>query len=110
MGKEVLGEFEHQVLLAILRLKRESYTVPIVQELERRTGREVAPAAVYIALKRLQKRGMLTSRLTAPEARSGQRRRRYFRIEEPAMAALRESRRTLSQLWEGLEPLLDEQS
>jgi hypothetical protein len=53
-GRESLGEFEHQVLLAILRLGGEAYSVPIVLEIEERTGRDVAPAAVYIALHRLQ--------------------------------------------------------
>ena len=53
MGERVLGEFEHQVLLAILREGSESYSVEIVVELERRTEREVATAAVYVALTRL---------------------------------------------------------
>ncbi len=34
MGKKSLGEFEQQVLLIILRLGSESYTVPIVLELK----------------------------------------------------------------------------
>ena len=38
MGREGLGEFEHRVLLAILRLGSESYSVPIVLELEQRTA------------------------------------------------------------------------
>ena len=63
MGRTGLGEFEHQVLLTILRLGRESYSVPIVAELDARTGRETATSAVYIALRRLEKRGLLRSRL-----------------------------------------------
>ncbi len=54
MGREALGEFEHQVLLTILRLDAESYSVSIVLELEARTGKTVAPAAVHIALTRLE--------------------------------------------------------
>jgi len=45
----VLGEFEHQVLLAILRLGSESYSVEIVLELEAETGREVGTAAGLVA-------------------------------------------------------------
>ncbi len=33
MGERVLGEFEHQVLLAILREGSESYSVEVVLEL-----------------------------------------------------------------------------
>ena len=67
MARTTLGEFEQQVLLVILRLGREAYSVPIVAELEERTGREVATSAVYVALRRLEKKSLLTSRLESPE-------------------------------------------
>ena len=47
--KRTLGEFEHQVLLCILRHGSESYSMEIVLELESRTGKEVATAAVFVA-------------------------------------------------------------
>jgi len=106
MARDALGEFEHRVLLAILRLEAESYSVPIVLELEEKTGKPVAPAAVYIALRRLEKRGLVSSRLVEPE-KNGGRERRYFRIEEEGLERLRESRRSLLDLWEGLAPQLD---
>jgi DNA-binding PadR family transcriptional regulator len=106
MGKNVLGEFEHQVLLAILRLGSESYSVPIVLELEERTRREVAPAKVYIALRRLEEKGLVSSRMT--EGEDGSRTRRYFAITSEGMDRLRESRQTLVRLWEGVAPVLDE--
>ena len=37
MGRETLGNFEHQILLTVLRLGGEAYSVPIVVELEERT-------------------------------------------------------------------------
>ena len=48
--RDTLGEFEQMVLLAILHLGEDVYGVPIVDEIARRTGREVAPAAVYVTL------------------------------------------------------------
>ena len=60
MTREALGEFEQMVLLAILHLGDGVYGVPIVDEIQRRTGRTVAPAAVYITL-RLEQKGLLTS-------------------------------------------------
>jgi PadR family transcriptional regulator PadR len=105
MGREGLGEFEHRVLLAILQLGRESYSVPIVLELEERTGKSVAPAAVYIALRRLEDKGLVSSRMASAE-HSG-RARRYFSVEDAAVERLRESRRELEALWEGLDPLLN---
>ena len=60
MGRDTLGEFEHQLLLAILQLGGEAYSVPLVNELEERTGREVAQAAVFIVLSRLEKKVLLS--------------------------------------------------
>lgn len=80
MPRDNLGEFEHMVLLAILRLGEESYSVPVVLELEERTGREVAQAAVFIALKRLEKKGLLLSRLDDHAVKKTGRVRRYFKL------------------------------
>jgi DNA-binding PadR family transcriptional regulator len=107
MGKGSLGEFEHQVLLAILRLGSESYSVPIVLELEQCAERQVAPAAVYIALRRLEKRGLVSSRMDTAAPDEGGRLRRYFKLEPEALERLRESRRVYDRLWHGVGPALE---
>lgn len=106
MSKDVLGEFEHQVLLATLRLKDGAYSTTIVLELERVTGREVAPAAVYIALRRLEEGGFAASELRAPDG--GGKPRRYFAVTEEGLALMRESRRRFVALWDGVEGALEE--
>lgn len=108
MAREALGEFEHQVLLALLRLGGEAYSVPIVRELEERTGREIAQAAVFIALRRLEGRGLLKSRLDNHAARKTGRIRRYFKTTRAGLRRVRDARRTLVRLWEGLESQLDQ--
>ena len=107
MTKSALGQFEHQVLLAILRLGSESYSVEIVLELEVRTGREVATSAVFVALQRLRDKGLLADRMVEPGEEGGHA-RRYFRLTDAALEALRESRRSYLSLWEGVEDVLDE--
>ena len=107
MGRDSLGEFEHQVMLAILQQGGESYSVPVVLELEQRAARrEVRQAAVFIALRRLEEKGLLRSRLVTTEDVAG-RPRRYFRITALGMRRLRESRRALLRLWEGIDTALD---
>ncbi len=103
MAQEVLGGFEHQVLLAILRIGEEAYTVPIVAELEARAGRTVAPAAVYVTLRRLERRGLLGSRFEPREG--GGRPRRVFRIQPEGIEILRHSKRLLEGLWSGVAAL-----
>lgn len=107
MGRDSLGELEHQVLLALLRVGPGAYSVPVLQELEARTGREVASAAVYIALRRLEDKGYVRSRMEAPEAGEGGRDRRVFEVTADGLYRLRETRRALDRLWEGLDPLME---
>jgi DNA-binding PadR family transcriptional regulator len=108
MGKEVLGELEHQVLLTAVRLAGAAYSAAIVTELEAVTGREVAPAAVYIALRRLEEGGFAASELRPPPADPGGRKRRYFRATRDGLALLAASRRRYLGLWEGIEGTLEE--
>jgi DNA-binding PadR family transcriptional regulator len=108
MTRVSLGDFEHQVLLAILRLGGEAYSVSIVQELEVATERDVSQAAVFIALQRLEKRGLVRSRMERPETSDARRVRRYFKLTKMGIAQMRDARSVLSKLWAGIEPELDE--
>lgn len=103
--RENLGEFEHQVLLAALRLGPETYSVPIVLELERRTGRAASPAAVYIALRRLEEKGLAVSEMRR-DGDNRARSRRYFRVTDEGKRTLRDAKQRFANLWEGLDPLL----
>jgi PadR family transcriptional regulator, regulatory protein PadR len=103
MSKQVLGEFEQMVLLAILRLRSDAYAVPIVQEIEERTGREVAPASVHVTLRRLEEKGLITSWLSEPLPERGGRARRCVQVEPEGLRLLRESRDMMSALWSGVE-------
>ena len=105
MARESLGEFEHQVLLATLQLGGSAYSAPIVIEMEKRSRKSVAPAAVYIALRRLEDRGLLRSTLEGPAPHEGGRGKRMFEVTDEALRKLRESRRTLESFWDGLDPL-----
>lgn len=107
MRRDVLGGFEHQILLSILRLGDDTYTVPIVLELEAQTGREAAPAAVYIALRRLEKKGLVSSRLDEAAGSRGARKRRLVSITPAGVDTLSESRKALVTLWDGVEERLD---
>ena len=110
MSREALGEFEQLVLLAIIRLGAAGaegiYGVPIVDEIERRTGRKVAPAAVYVTLRRLEQKGLLHSWMSDPTAERGGKARRCVKVTRAGETQLRESRQVLDQMWRGLDPHL----
>jgi PadR family transcriptional regulator PadR len=102
--REALGEFEQLVLLAILHLGDDVYGVPIVDEIERRTGRKVAAAAVYVTLRRLEQKGLLSSWMSDPTAARGGKARRCVAVTRAGATLLRESRQVLDQMWRGLDP------
>lgn len=49
-GRDDLGEFEHVVILAVLRLGDQANGVTVRREIEARTKREVSIGAVYATL------------------------------------------------------------
>ena len=101
-----LGEFEHMVLLAIMRLGDDAYAVPVREEIVRCTGREVSRGSIYITLDRLETKGYLRSRLADPTPERGGRAKRYYVLRPRAVDALKESRRALVALWRGFETVL----
>jgi len=104
MTRQGLGEFEQMVLLAIAHMEGEAYGVPIVEEIERRTGRSVARAAVYITLRRLEDKGFVSSWMSDPTPERGGKGRRYVKLEAEGVRALREARRAAERMWQGLDP------
>jgi PadR family transcriptional regulator PadR len=103
MTRDTLQHFELHVLLAVLREGNETYSVPLVLALEQRTGRSVSQAAVFIALRRLERKGFVSSRLDEPE---GGRARRYFKVTKEGLAAVEANRIEHLRLWRGLGRVL----
>jgi len=101
-----LGDFEQLVLLAILQLDGEVYGVPVVDEIERRTGRSVSRSAVYVTLRRLEDKGLISSWMSDPVPERGGKPRRCVKVEPEGLRLLRESRRAMEQMWQGLDPAL----
>jgi PadR family transcriptional regulator, regulatory protein PadR len=98
-----LGDFEQMVLLAILHLRGEVYGVPIIDEIERRTGRAVSRAAVYVTLRRLEDKGFVTSWMSEPVAERGGKARRCVRVTPLGAQQLRASREAVERMWRGLD-------
>src|SRR5262245_6425026 len=101
-----IGEFEHMVLLAALRLGDDAYAVTVRDEIRVHTGRDVSRGSIYITLDRLETKGFLKSRLGEPTAERGGRAKRYYTLRPVAIEALKESRRALVSLWRGFEAKL----
>lgn len=107
MPERGAGEFERLVMLAILHLGEGAYGAAILEELERRTGRSAASGAVYVALKRLQRKGFVSSELGDPTPERGGRAKRLVRLESPGLEELQQAHAEWSRMTEGLRSLLE---
>jgi PadR family transcriptional regulator, regulatory protein PadR len=103
--REFLGGFELLVLLALIRIGDEAYGVPISEAIEESSGKEVAMGSVYITLERLEQKGLVSSTLGEPTAERGGRAKTYFRITAKGLREVRQARRTLMNLWQGVPQL-----
>ncbi|MEM8969538.1 MAG: helix-turn-helix transcriptional regulator [Bacteroidota bacterium] len=102
MGKVQLGEFEEIVLLTVAVLFDEAYGVAIKREIEERLGRSVSVGALQSALRRMETKGFLKSRLGEATQVRGGKRKRFFTVTPYGKQALTEVRDARLQLWQSI--------
>jgi DNA-binding PadR family transcriptional regulator len=103
LGRDYLGEFEHIVVLALLRLEDRAYGVTVRQEIQLRTNREVSIGAVYATLDRLEIKGYVKSRRGDPTPERGGRSKRFFRVTAKGVAAVNRTQHALQSMAEGVD-------
>lgn len=96
-----LTEVEQLVLLAALRLGDEAYAVPIRDIVATNAGISLSRGSIYIALERLETKGLVESWFSEPTAERGGKARRLFRVCPEGVSALRASRRAIDRLAAG---------
>ncbi len=106
-SKAILGEFEHVVLATTVSLGDNAYGAELIREIAKRTGRRVTSGSLYVTLDRLEDKGMIRSRMGDPDPRRGGRPKRFATPTPKGMKALREVRKTMFNLWAGIEDTLE---
>ncbi|MGH9685890.1 MAG: PadR family transcriptional regulator [Candidatus Acidiferrales bacterium] len=101
--RDTLGDFEHLVMLALLRLGDEAYGVTVRQEIASRTHRDVSIGAVYATLDRLQSKGYVKSQMGEATPQRGGKRKRFFRVTAKGAEAVNRTHRALRSMAEGLK-------
>ena len=101
----LLTDFELMIMLAILRLRNDAYGVPVARELEATAQRRTTLGAVYLALDRLERHGLVVSELGEATARRGGRAKKYFRVTAKGLRAVRVTQRAFVALWTGIPEL-----
>jgi PadR family transcriptional regulator PadR len=105
-----LGELEHLILLAILRLGQNAYGLSIARELEAQASRRLSRGALYTSLERLKLKGLIRWKLEVGGPERAGLPKRVYAVTARGVAAVRASQRTLRRMWRGLEDVLKEPS
>jgi DNA-binding PadR family transcriptional regulator len=77
-----------------------------MREIADRTGRDIARAAVYIALKRLEAKGFVTSRTGEATAQRGGRSKVLFKLTKSGARQLQQSREAFVRMWADADHLV----
>lgn len=97
-----LGEFEEIVLLTVAVLDDQAYGFGIKEEIESRMNRSVSVGALQSALRRMEKKGYLTSRKGEGSTERGGRPKLFFKITAHGMRALDHSKNVRQDLWNSI--------
>jgi DNA-binding PadR family transcriptional regulator len=92
-------------MLAVWRLKENSYAVPIREQLKEVTGKTWAFGALFVMLSRLEKKGLLESYLADPLPKRGGRSKRIYRLSPSGIKALVDARNVQDAVWAGVKDL-----
>ncbi len=102
MSQNHLGEFEEVVLLTVAILNSEAYGIAIIDEMEKRLNRKVSIGALQTVLRRLEKKGLLTSAFGMATKIRGGKRKRYFTVTKYGQNILNESKDQRLALWRAI--------
>lgn len=98
---DILGSFEQAVLLAIVRLDEGAYGRAILKEVQARLERDVAAGAVQATLERLERKGLVRSRVGSGTPIRDGRARRFYTVLAEGLRALDEARTAHETIWRG---------
>ena len=105
MTRRLLTDFEIMILLAIMRIGDDAYGVTVAREIEQTAGRSVQLPAVYVALDRLEKQGLVRSRVGEATPQRGGRAKKHFALTRAGVGSVQDTRDALTALWSQLPQL-----
>ena len=106
MSETRLREFEELVLLSVLIMSPDAYGSTLQEALANEAGRDVSLGAIYTALERLGRKGLVESELGEPTPIRGGRRKRHYTLTPEGLEQVKEARRVRERMWDKVTPSL----
>lgn len=101
---QTLGSLELLVLLAVLQLGDGAYAMAVRDAIAARTNQAPTRGAVSVTLDRLDRKGLLRSRLGEPTAERGGKAKRLYTLAAAGHLALRTTLQGTHAMLQGLPP------
>ncbi len=105
MRGEHIGELEELVLLTIGSLLDSAYAVAILEEIRSSSNRTMDVTAIHSVLRRLEKKGLVTSEMGGATNDRGGRRKRFFSLTKAGRLVLDETMELRLNLYKKLPKL-----
>ena len=105
MKGENIGELEELVLLTVGSLEAEAYGVLILEEIRTYAKRKMDVTAIHSVLRRLEKKGLVSSEMGGASKERGGRRKRFFTLTRAGRRVLDETMELRSMLYQRLPKL-----
>lgn len=105
MAREQIGELEELVLLAVGSLMDEAYAVTILQIIIENTARRLDVTSIHSVLRRLERKGLVTSEMGGATAVRGGRRKKYFSLTRAGRSVLDDTMAVRIRLYDQLPKL-----
>jgi len=96
---KLLTRAEELVLLAVWRLKKNAYCVPIKSLISEITGEDWSLGSIYMPLDRLVKKGYLDSHLSESTPERGGRHKRIYELTHEGLKELERIRTVQAKMW-----------
>ena len=105
MPWDSISQFELLVLLATAHIGDDAYGVSIANAIEHASGQQTPLASVYRALRQLEAKGLVRTRLGDPTNERGGRAKRFFKVTGKGLKAVKDTQRAFTALWSGIPQL-----
>ncbi|HKK44342.1 MAG TPA: helix-turn-helix transcriptional regulator [Balneolaceae bacterium] len=102
---DIPTRMEELILLSVWKLQQDAYGLEIKKRLSELLETNLSVGAVYTPLRRLKKRGYLTSWDSEPTEERGGRSKRFYKLSSKGVQALQQVKTVEEQAWSDLPEL-----
>ena len=99
-----LGTLEEMILI-ILLMKDETYGVEIAKEYKKQMNQSISLPAIHVVLKRLEKKGFVTSRMGDPTPERGGKGKRLYQATNKGYETAQDLQHRRSEIWKTIPRL-----